>query len=399
MNLADALKRETGRGIRYVARSRGFALAVLVTLALACSPNEDLTRAIDGGSGRVVSAALVPRATATDWTDIADMQPGNDTLVRDPTSACWNSDHLIVGDAAVQRILIFDDHGRFIHTVADAGDKAEEFPKNAVVRCSASRILVADDALERVSFADTAGHLIGVADAPPTPQKIQVLGDFAVADSGLWFDSWLGARIPLGPYLVGAAWDSVRLVRTWTAGGKLVNQFGKLVPYHNVVARRVLNRTFLLASRDTVWVLTQGDATVHAFRFDGQDTGVRIQLPIYYRGKEPSITIKEPLDSISDFRMNTFQYDPNVAGLAIVDDSLFATIRYNDWGYKRVGTGISISRLATSTVEVFSRDGRVLRAVTVPGMASELTTDGHNRVAVITRLNDRSQHILIGKLQ
>jgi hypothetical protein len=161
----------------------------------------------------------------------------------------------------------------------------------------------------------------------------------------------------------------------------------------------VLNRTYLLASRDTLWVLTQGDATVHGFRFDGQDTGLSIELPIYYRGREPSITIKDPLDSLSDFRVNTFEYDPNVAGLAVVDDTLFATIRYNDWGYKHVGNGIGVSRLATSAVEVFSRDGQVLRAIAVPGMASEIATDGHNRVAVISRLRDKTQHLFVGRLR
>ncbi|HYR12332.1 MAG TPA: 6-bladed beta-propeller, partial [Longimicrobium sp.] len=250
----------------------GWLAVTVFSLALVsagCRKNEDLTRAIDGGVGRSISSQPAP--AAFQWKSLGALQPDNDTLLRQPVSACWLGEHLAVADEHRQRVVVFDAAGVPVRTIGKRGVKEGEFLEISTIRCSEGRaaLLVADGGSRRVSFFDAAGRLLYSVPAPVTPQDPVQLGDFILTSSGDWFDSWLGIRANDGPYLSAEDWRKVKLVRAWSPVGDTRGEFGDPVAYSHPTARRVLNRVFLASVRDTVWLLTQGDAVLRGFGADG----------------------------------------------------------------------------------------------------------------------------------
>jgi hypothetical protein len=167
------------------------------------------------------------------------------------------------------------------------------------------------------------------------------------------------------------------------------------------VARRVLNRVFLCLARDTAWTMTQGDATVRGFTATGTSVGPPIRFPVYFRGMDPDVKVTTGVAHPgNDFLPNSMTYDPNVLGIAVVEDSLFATVRYRNWGMRIVhGDGLSLRRMAESSVEVINRRGVVVRAYDAPGMVEDIASDGEARVAIITRMRDNTRHLLVARVQ
>ena len=375
------------------------ALALSAALPLAgCGSDADLTRALGAAAGREITAPAPP--AAFEWTDLAAAAPGNDTLRFSPISLCMGRDRLVVADYARQRLLDFGPGGDLRGVIGRRGAMPGEFLELWLVRCSAeSETVIAGDAAGvRLSFFGGGPAPRKTLDAPSTPQ-LPLLGDYAPLRAGRWASSWLGSDIPIGPYLSDADWREVRLLEVRDSAGAALRGLGAPAPYASTVARRVLNRTFLEPGRDTVWVLTQGDATVRGFDAGGRATAP-IRLPVHFRGREPRVTVGERRGA-SEFRMNEMSYDPNVQDLAVVGDSLFATIRYRGWRWSLVGRGVdrSLERTARSAIEVFDRTGRVRRSLDVPGMAKEIATDGASRMAVLTELPDGSRRVLLGTVR
>jgi hypothetical protein len=376
--------------------SRSLCLLVAVAaVASACRADDDLTRALDGGIGRAVTPA--PSPAVQEWTDIAEAAPGNDTLQLSPQSVCFTEDEMVVADLRRQRVVVFSHDGTRLRSLGGYGSRPGQFLEIASVRCSrnGSTILVSDLANQRLSFFSEEAGFVRSIPAPVSPQ-IPVLGDYAPVSDGRWYSSWLGASNPLGPYLTEREWEIVPLVELRDPDGHSVRALGQPVAYRSPVARRVLNRTFLTTHRDTVWVLTQGDATVRGFTSQGAEVPP-LRLPVYFRGAEPSVSVQDPLPR-SAYRTNRMTYHPNVQGLAVVADSLFATIRYRKWGRKLVGSGGSwtIMPRAASSIEVFDRRGRVVQSFEVPGFGRELASDADSKIAVVTEMPDRANRVLFG---
>ncbi len=370
-------------------------LLMVATAALGCRRDSDLTRAIAGPRGdRVITSPNV-RLDSVRWLTVvsADSNPGPKAAV--PRAICWRGDSLVVADAITERLLLFNRDGRLIRTVANPRSGSGRFADLAVVRCGAldgaePAFLIVDTGVDQVFLLDASGHLI-YSDSVPVAPQIDVVGDFVLARTGEWFDCWLGSRLTIGPYLSPAEWQKVQLVRKWSPAGAQEMAFGKPVPYKNTVARRVLNRSYMTLRGDSIWVLLQGSATLIGFDVNGKPLGAPTALPIYYRGKEPTYSVKKPLSVGEEFRTSRMLFDPNVAGLALVKDTLFAVIRYRDWGWRHLGSGIGhLGRSAQSAVEIFERNGKVLRAYAVPGFASEIASNSHDAVAVIT--SDPQEH-------
>lgn len=377
------------------------AAAVLLALIVACAENQDLTRAIRAGVGRDITKARTP--VPMSWVDLRVMSAGNDSLVRSAVSLCWLKDALVVADGSTQRLLVFHADGTLLRKIGGRGAEPGEFLLISSVRCSrtGNYMLVADEGSRTVSLFDADGTLRRVVDAPTAPGFTLYLGDFAILPDGTWFDSWLGITRTLGPYLTDEEWVSARLVRYWSEDGRLLRSFGVPDVYNGTVARRVFNRTFLAAHRDTLWVLVQGSASVRAFDLGGNEIGQRIYLPIYYRGSEPRIKIKEPpAPDRSSFRINTLVYQPNVRDLSVYDDSLFVTIRYYDWRIALRGPpgGRWIGYWPRSAIEVFDRAGHVLGSFAVPGRVTEIAVNHGGRVAVITSARDETRRVLVGRI-
>lgn len=377
--------------------ARGLPAAGLAVLAACGGENPDLTRAIGGGAGRRVTPAPAP--APHEWVELGAAHTGNDTLRLWPSSLCMTGDRLLVGDGARRRITTFTPDGRPLSSFGGPGTQPGTFTEITVVRCApgSRRVAVGDRPLHRVSVFDVDSGFVSGFTAPESPQ-VRVLGDLAPRAGGGWYSSWLGSALPLGPYLDAKGWDSVGLVQTVEPDGSVAGQIGVPAAYRDPVARRVLNRTFLAVRRDTVWVLTQGDATLRGIAPDGSGTAIR--LPVHHRGREPKVKVGPRLGPQTEFRDTRFAYHPNVQALGMVHDSLFATLRYRKWGYRLVGTGWdrSIQPRAQSAVEVFDRSGRVVQSLAVPGHAVELASTGGARVAVLTRMNDGSQRVLLGTL-
>lgn len=375
-----------------------FSPILLVLLLAACGPDEDLSRALDGGVGREISAPGAPELRLA-WTDVARAGRGNDTLVQMPRALCWRGGDLLVADGARERVEVFDASGRHQGGFGRPGQGPGEFRRLAGVACSADgrTVLTVDPGTMRVSVFDSAGSYVRAYEAPPTPQGLPYLGEFAIADDGTWFDSWLGARV--GPYLADAEWDSVKVVRSWTANGTQAGAFGDAFHYRNTVLRRVLNQPDLAFHRDTLWVLSRGNAAIRAFRKDGSPAGEPVFLPVYHRGAEPVVELGS---SIGSFRRNRAAYQPNVSGLAVVADSLFAVLRFRDWRTvdveRREGEGFK-DYWATSSVEVIDRAGRVVATIPVPGRAKDVEADRLQRLAVLTEdLDTGVESVLVAQL-
>jgi len=360
--------------------------------------NPDLTRALDGGAGRRLTSPVRP--TPALWADLADALPGNDTLLGKVGSLCWLGDQLVVADRKEQRLLFFTSDGRLLRTLNGPAASGTRFGALSVVRCApgGASLLVADREEGRVWVLAADGHARAVASAPHTPQFDLYLGDFALAPDGRWYDSWLGSGHTAGPYLSSAEWSRERLVRAWDAAGRPVGAFGQPVAYASTVARRALNRTYLALARDTLWVLTQGNATVQGFDGRGAQAGAPIRLAVSYRGAEPRVRVDEPpRENPNGWRGNWFTYQPNVAGLAVVGDSLFAGIRYRDWVMALVGPKGDryVNYFPRSAIEVFDRRGRVLRSLDVRGRAVAVAGDGGGHIAVLSQDRDGTTHVLV----
>lgn len=297
---------------------------------------------------------------------------------------------------------MFKEDGSLLRKTGQRGAEPGEFLRISSVRCSlpGNHILVADEGSRTVSLFGRDGTLNRVIDAPTAPGFALYLGDFVILPDGTWFDSWLGMTKSLGPYLTEKDWTSAKLVRYWSKDGRLLETFGVPDTYEGTVARRVFNRTFLAFHHDTLWALVQGNASVRAFELDGEEVEGRIYLPVYYRGSEPKIRIKDPPVEGQSFRINTFVYQPNVRDLSVYQDSLFVMIRYHDWHIALRGPpgGRWIGYWPRSAVEVFDRAGRVLGSFAVPGMALEIETDHEGRVAVLTSTRDGTRRVLLGRI-
>jgi hypothetical protein len=383
-------------------RARGGAARVVAAalVAAACSGDADLTRALEGGAGRaLVPAHALARA---EWADLRGAFPGNDSLLLKPHTLCWTGARLAVQDQARQRVSVFDGRGRPVLTVPAVSERP--LVEAAGVACAGhgreAALLLADQGAAQVWMVDSAGAVLRRVPAPMSPQGLPLMGETALADDGTWFVSWLGTRSLLGPYLSDSAWKGMPLVERRTGEGALSGRLGTPVEYRHTVARRVLNRVFMSAWRDTLWVLTQGDAAVQGFDRRGAPLGRRILLPVHFRGREPSITVREPLGGVGDFRYNTYDYHPNVGPFAVLGDSLFAVVRYRDWGWKRVGSGLgTFLPWASSAVEVYDRRGNLRGAFDAPGMVTALAGGPGTRVAVVSRLReDGSYHVYVAEL-
>ncbi|HEX6747369.1 MAG TPA: hypothetical protein VF092_08705 [Longimicrobium sp.] len=404
----DTIKRLARFGLAVLAAAllmQGHALLMLaqgLRMARYALPavgrNPDLTRALDGGVGRRPSHPVSPGPAL--WTDLADALPGNDTLLGKVGSLCWLGDRLVVADRREQRLLFFAADGRLLNTLNGPAGSGTRFDALSIVRCApgGGSLLVADREEGKVWVLAADGRVRSAASAPHTPQFDLYLGDFALAPDGRWYDSWLGSGHTAGPYLSPVEWSRERLVRAWDTAGRPAGAFGEPVPYASTVARRVLNRTYLALARDTVWVLTQGDATVRGFDRRGTPVGAPILLAVSYRGAEPRVRVDSPpRGNPGGWRGNWFTYQPNVAGLAVVGDSLFAGIRYRDWTMALVGPKGDryVNYYPHSALEVFDRRGRVLRSLDVRGRAVAVASDGGERIAVLSQDRDGTTHVLV----
>jgi hypothetical protein len=382
-------------GLRRSARQAWSVAAVVLP---AFHHDADLDRALSAGADRPITPAFPPAATS--WTDLTGAAPGNPELIASPVSLCWRGSTLAVADARDQRVVVFDSLGGVLRTIGGRGVEPGRFTTLSRVRCGPgpAAFLAVDGGPHRVSIFGADGAVRASLPAPPTPQLNLYPGDFALLASGRWFDSWLGATHSTGPYLSEREWRDVRLVRAWNPDGSAHGAFGDPVPYANTVARRVLNRVALDAHRDTLWTLTQGDAVIRGFDAEGRAAGPRVLLPIYYRGREPYVLLDPAQPAARDgWRSNSLVYEPNVQSLAVVGDSLFATIRYRDWSLGLVGSAGSryMGYRARSAVEVIDRRGRVLGSFAIPGFARELASDGGDRLAVLTEAEDGRFRVLV----
>lgn len=363
-------------------RSRGLC-ALLSGVLAACGAGDDLSRAIDGSIARTVTEPKVA-AVATNWINVNTAHAGNDSLAHMPMSLCWLGSELLVADGARQRIEAFDSHGRHLRGMGRRGSGPGEFKRIVAVRCSGDgrSILAADAGAKRVSFLDAAGGFRYSVHAPSTPQAVPYLGDFLIANDGTWFDSWLASRV--GPYLTDDEWKSVRLVRRWSRTGDLLKEFGEPFVYRNTVLRRVFNRTALTLYRDTLWVLSQANAALQGFDSRGEKVAGTVFLPVYHRGMDPILEVGQSLGG--GFRRNRGIYQPNVAGIAVVLDTLFATIRYQDWEEVSRGDGEDAYTdfWPRSSIEIFDRRGKVLMALAVPGRPKAIASNGREAVAVLS---------------
>ncbi|HVX41392.1 MAG TPA: hypothetical protein VHB25_17640 [Gemmatimonadaceae bacterium] len=360
---------------------------------------EDLTRALAGDGHRTITQ---PPALATlAWRDLSVDPAGGPSPLKVPFSMCWHGSSLVVADRQLAQLVVFAANGDVTRTIGSRGAGPGQFIVPTVVRCStgAAAYMVADLGAHRVTFLDSLGAVLRTTNTPDVPQ-IDIIGEFALRPDGGWYDSWLGSDVTFGPYLSDQQWRGVGLVRRYGPDDRLRSEFGTPVPYRDRVARRVLNRVFLCLSRDTMWTLTQGDATIRGFAHDSAMVASPIRLPVYFRGMEPDVKVNERARVPgSDFLPNSLTYEPNVQGLAVVADSLFVTIRYRDWGMKLVhGSGFSMRRLANSSIEIVNRRGQVIRAYDAPGMLLSIETDGKSRIAAITMMRDNTQHVLTARL-
>ncbi len=373
------------------------AASVLTTSASA-QAREDLTRALGAGVGRTITSA--PSLDSLPWREVGRNDPSGQGAPRSPRALCWLGDSLVIADGSSQQLMFYTGAGTYVRSIGGRGTAPGLFAGLTIVRCGAGKtaLLAADLSTHHVSFFNSAGTFLRVAPTPKVPQ-IDILGEFALASDGSWFDSWLGTDVPFGPYLTDEEWQSTRLIRRYGPDDKPLGEFGAPPIYSDRVARRVLNRVFFAPWRDTLWTLTQGDATIRGFTIAGGSAPRPVRLPVYYRGAEPKVEIGEG-HAGSPFLPNSMTFDPNVAGLAIVSDSLFAIVHYREWGTRMVGPGLDLSlrHIANSSIEVVDRRGRVVRAFDAPGFVLAVASDGRLRFAILTQMKDRTSHVLLARL-
>lgn len=356
--------------------------------------NADLTVALDGGAGRRVTPA--PRRTALAWASLGATS-GIDAP-RAPRSLCWSGDDLYVADAATQRVLRFDARGVLV-TRPPVGDlTTRRFVELAQVSCapSADRIAVVDQGAREIAFFDTkGGALTATTAAPMLPQGLPLAAVVALSDQESWYASWLGSASEIGPYLSAQAWDSTALVTVHTSSDSARVRLGAPAAYLSTVARRVLGRTSLAAAGDSLWVLTHGDARLSLFLSAHGTPVASLLLPVHFRGAEPSEHIRVMRDTTGGFRLNTFRYQPNVGGFARTGGAEFLVIRYSDWGWRLIGTGIgSLMPDAHSAIDVLGADGRLRGSYGVPGFAQQVSASRGGTMSVLTRQRSGRMEIL-----
>ena len=365
--------------------SRNLTVAVGLLLAGACSSGaaRDLDRAILLEGQRQVTAAGPAAELA--WQDLRADFPGRDTMMLIPNSVCFLGSDLLVADGAVERIDWFDAEGGHVRSIGRDGEGPGEFRRLEVVRCrdDGTGFMAVDAEEWRIQFFDGLGRYVQAIDAPPIPQAIPYVGEFALATDGRFADSWLSAQ--LGPYLEDpAAWDDVGLVRVWDQDGEPEAQFGEPVAYEDPVLRRVFNHVSADFVGDTLWLLTQADATLRGYDAQGRPVAAPVALPVYHRGVDPIVKVGRPI--MHGFRSNKAVYQPNVKGLAALSGGRFAVLRFRDWSEVRRGEGKQAYQdfWPESFLDVVDRHGRVEASYTLPGRASAVTSDKGARVAVIT---------------
>lgn len=366
---------------------------------IACGADPDLSRAIEGGGERSVSAPGV-EARPISWIDVGTVESGNDTLILMPRALCWHKSELLVADGAHQRIQAFDSSGKHLYGFGRQGSGPGKFLRLSLIRCAADggQVLAVDPGNMTVSFFDPTGIFQGRVEAPTTPHGIPYLGEFAISNDGAWFDSWLSATT--GPYLAPEEWEDIQLVRMWHRSGTALKQFGELVSYENPVLRRIFNSASFTMHRDTLWTLSTASATVRGFDIATSAVSEPIFFPVYHRGVEPIVEIKGRLGPLV---INRAIYQPNVGGLAIVNDTLFATMRYTNWQMVTVEgrQGGSFKDFwPTSSIDIIDRRGRVLAALQIEGRGLQIAADGQNRLAIITEDFDTGvKTVLITQLE
>ena len=362
------------------------------------APNPDLTRAI--GDLADPGGLQNPARSSSNWLTLENGPTGGPRI---PASICWSGNQLLVVDSWKREVQVFDAGGQWRGSHGKAWD-GSPFADLSQIACApdGAAIALADQGARRLFlYPGGFGSEPTSLDAPMNPQGLPLSAAIAHTGDGKWFSSWLGTDGPIGPYLSGTEWNSVQLVEQHARSGEVVARYGRPVAYENTVARRVFNHTDLVTRHDTLWVLTQADATVHRFVIGTQQELTPIRLPIYFRGREPDISIRQNRDNSPGFRYNTLLYHPNVGGLALLDGDRIATVRYEHWGWRWIGKGFNGTFLpsADSFIEVADLAGRPMRRITVPGYVTQLTSDGAKRLAVVTRLKSGKYSTLITSIE
>ncbi len=373
--------------MRLIAQVVGLAILASLGGCRAGDVVADLDAAVRGGGERRLSSQSAVPLSNIPGLALGSTDPGNDSIVPMPVGHCWSDDRIMVLDRGAQHVGVFSKDGEFLTTIGEGGEGPGEFARPGAIACShdGSRILVADAGNNRVSFFSGTGELVGEAATPAVPQGIPYVGEFAVGTEGIWYDSWLGARV--GPYLTEPEWRGQSLFRAWNADGSPKGGFGRIRAYSDVVARRVFNRTDLDLVRDTLWVLTEADARLRAF--SGGQVVNELWLPVYHRGSDP-LRIVDGGDG-PGYRRNRIIYEPNVADFAWLNGrSALAILRYRNWMSFERGDGPEAYTQfwPESSVEVRDPQGGLLFAWSVPGFAKQISTNGSDRVSVLSEDRD-----------
>ncbi|MEZ4414285.1 MAG: hypothetical protein R3E10_00875 [Gemmatimonadota bacterium] len=380
---------------------RFLTLSSLVLSLVACGARagRDLDRAVLLDGRRSLSSAVPAEPLA--WLDLRSPQfAGRDSLVLIPNGACFLGDKLLVSDGGTERIDWFDPEGRHLRSLGRDGEGPGEFRRLEMVRCrdDGSGFMAVDSEEWRIQFFDADGTYRDVVAAPPIPQGIPYVGEFALARDGRFVDSWFSAS--LGPYLKDSdAWEGVALVRIWDPQGQQLGSLGEPTPYEDVVLRRVFNHVNADFVADTLWVLTEADATIRGYDHTGAEIGDPIPLPVYHRGVDPVVMVGRPV--MDGFRLNRAAYQPNVTGLAALSGGRFAVLRFRDWREVQRGAGDAGFKdfWPRSFVDVVDRHGRVEASYELPGRAAALASDKGGRVAVITEdLGTAVRTVLVASL-
>lgn len=376
-------------------RGSAILLPLLFSLpTLMAAQSRDLDAAISAGGRRTITPA--PPAERLQWKEMEV----TGVRVVDPRALCFRGAELAIADAALRSIVVVGPQPGEARALGTVGAAVGMFASLEHLSCGPGRtaFLAADLAQHRVTLFDSLGGVLGTARTPDVPQ-IDILGEYALAEDGSWFESWLGSRVPFGPYLTDAEWAGVPLARRYSAGGKVERAYGRTLPFENTVARRVLHRTFLRFAHDTLWILTQGDARLRAFRTDDGLQVAEHLLPIHERGRAPKVSVGRGHPR-SPFRPATMEYDPTVGGFDLGPDSTFVVLGYRDWGWRRVGAGkdLSINRRAASVVTVVTRSGRVTSVFHAPGMVLSVAASTSGELAVVSEGSDGRRRVFLARL-
>jgi hypothetical protein len=344
-------------------------------------PSRDLGRALDGGIGRAL--------TSPTWTpeqlsllDVRHAFPENDALLHQPRGMCWLGSVLLVADRGDMAIRRFDARAVHLGSMGREGEGPGEFRSLWGLTCAPDgrRFAVTDPVLARVSFFDANGQFLYSTQTPDTPGGWPFVGEITIGRDGLWYATWLHRMI--GPVLRPEEWEGVRLIRGWTESGDQIAEFGEPLEYENSAMQQALNEPDLAIHSDTLWLLIKGSAMVQPFSTDGKPAGRRIYLPVYERGMEPTVATV----GAGGVPTNGVSYQPNVGGIAIVQDSLFVVVRYMNWHRVLLGDESEPSYWdVDSYLEILDRAGRAIAGFPVPGRLEEVASDGQHTVALRSR--------------